>query len=69
MGRIVAELSPESYPNKMTMIGRCTECTDPSWAPKQVTRETRRDTIAYLKGWFQPHVLDTGHRVVIEEEE
>jgi hypothetical protein len=68
MSKIVAEITRADFPNAVTLVGRCTE-TGCAATEESVTRPERDRAIAYLRGWWEPHVLTTGHRVVIEEEE
>ena len=64
---IVAEITSKDFPEATRFVGRCTEpgCSELPHA----MFDTRPGAIAWLRGWFKQHVMDTGHRIVIEEDE
>ena len=63
---IVAEITRETYLGVMRYTGRCADCGAP---PKGTYDTDRQMALAFLEGWFKNHVLETGHRVVVEVDE
>lgn len=61
MRKLVGEITLETFKDEPDYIGRCSEpgCREPE----------KRERAEFLKGWFRRHVMDTGHRIVIEEVE
>jgi len=66
--RIIKEISRADYPDAKTLLGRCTEpgCLE---EPKRWASPNTDLAIAFLRGWFERHVLETGHSIVIVEPE
>ena len=66
--RLIHEITLADYPGRITMLGRCgvAGCLEP--AKKRVDR-TPVDCVNFLRGWFERHVLETGHSILIVEPE
>ena len=66
--RIIKEISRADYPDAKTLLGRCTEpgCLE---EPKQWASPNTDLAVAFLRGWFERHVLETGHSILIVEPE
>ena len=61
---IVAEITIDSFPNAVTLTGRCTACS--AVGPFTKRAERQDEAIAWIQGFFKDHILETGHRVVVE---
>ena len=64
--RLVTTITPADYPDMQTLIGRCAHpgCKE---EPKRWKGPRPELTIGFLRGWFERHVLETGHSIVIVE--
>jgi len=64
--RIIKEISRADYPDAKSLLGRCTEpgCLE---EPKRWASPNTDLAIAFLRGWFERHVLETGHSILIVE--
>ena len=64
--RIIKEISRADYPDARTLLGRCAEpgCLE---EPKRWASPNTDLAIAFLRGWFERHVLETGHSILIVE--
>ena len=66
--RLVTTITPADYPDMQTLIGRCAHpgCKE---EPKRWKGPRPELTIGFLRGWFERHVLETGHSILIVEPE
>lgn len=64
--RVIQEITLADYPGRITMLGRCgvAGCLEP---PKKRVDRTPGDCVNFLRGWFERHVLETGHSILIVE--
>ena len=65
--RLVKELTPQDYPEPtVVLVGRCAVegCAE---QPRRYAGRDQRLAVAFLRGWFERHVLETGHSILIVE--
>lgn len=65
MNKIVGEVTRADFRPAVHLLGKCSAgCPG---EVKEVWDDDMKIAVSGLRGWFKDHVLQTGHRIVIEE--